>query len=77
MGKEKIEIRNENGIHFAYFRGVKLPALIRTTITQGIDEITVGVLEFEVNLEKPSVTFEIKGSDLVSVINNQNNIDAK
>lgn len=65
---EKIEIRNENGIHFAYFKGVKLPYLVRTTIDQGVGMITTAILEFEVDLEKNNRTVEIKGSDLINAI---------
>jgi len=67
---EKIEIRNENGIHFAYFKGVKLPFLIESNIIQGADGFTTANLSFEVNLENiNNSVFEIKGSDLISIIN--------
>lgn len=63
---EKIEIRNENGIHFAYFKGVKLPFLIESTVNQQALGFTTATLMFEVELEKPNITFEVKGSDLIS-----------
>lgn len=65
---EKIELRNENGIHFAYFKGVKLPCLIRTTIDQAVGMITTAILEFEVDLEKNNRIIEIKGSDLINIL---------
>lgn len=62
----KIEIRNENGIHFAYFKGEKLPFLIESTVNQQALGFTTATLMFEVELEKPNITFEIKGSNLIS-----------
>ena len=67
---EKIEIRNIDGIHLAFYKGEKLPFLIKSIVTQGVDEITTAILEFEVNLENINNTvFEIKGSDLINIAN--------
>jgi len=65
---EKIEIRNENGIHFAYFKNVKLPFLIESIIIQNPNGFTTANLSFEVDLEKSKNTFEIKGSDLIGIL---------
>ena len=64
---ERIEIRNENGLHLAYYKGVLLPALIKSKIIQDADGYTHAKLEFLVELEKPN-SFEIKQSDLEKVV---------
>lgn len=75
VNKERIEIRNENGIHFAYFRGVKLPFLIESTVTQGAEGFTTATLCFEVDLEKTKNVFEIKVKDLFNSINHKLDMD--
>lgn len=59
---DKIEIRNENGVHFAYYKGLKLPNLIYSEIKQGVNpKGTHAVLTFEVELEKNNIVFEGNG----------------
>lgn len=71
---EKIEIRVVNGLHQAYYKGVKLPFLIDSSIIQGVDkESNEAVLRFRVDLQELKTSFEINGSDLIGVIENNKN----
>lgn len=63
---EKIEIRNVNGFHLAFFKGLQLPLLIESVVNQDASGFTTANLLFEVELENiNNNTFEIKGSDLI------------
>lgn len=67
---DKIEIRVENGLHQAYYQGVKLPFLIDSQIIQGFNkQSTEAVLRFRVDLQElNNISFEIKKHDLDNVI---------
>ena len=61
---EKIEIVNENGHQFAYFKGVKLPSLIDSKIEDNLNEKPIAVLRFIVDLVKePSALKQYNKTD--------------
>lgn len=56
---ECIEIRLIDGVHFAFYKGEKLPFLIESTINQTAEGYSVCELKFECKMEEGQHPYEI------------------